>query len=493
MNLHGSTSIPPPGRTTGKENTLVRGPRTAFQPTPSRLSDEIDVNDCDLEDDDTDMIDFDHDIYIDSSDDEDVESEMGDIESTMEDPNDQDVESEMGDVDSSVEEPDDYDIEMARFFGEESKPFPQTPGLPIVDPEEPERQTKRKRESVSSEPVPGDVEHDQKRRKLEIGTGSSQVLPPGLRDNGGKEQGGNFDASNSDWRGSALQNQKGGSEEAQSLASGGSPVIMTLLPMNGTFEPRRVIVPFFPDSLRLGRQVSAETAPTAVNGYFNTPVVSRQHASVWAENETGKIWIEDLGSSNGTFVDGVRLSPKSRESEPHELRDQVTLDLGVDAVSDDPESMVHHKVAAKVELVVSDEGDFKVSEQDTAGQETSKKVFGISAELKPSPIVTIPRTARFSDSVWMRRSLMHRNGYKVKGYDKPIRPSEEFRSFFAKRRQRKALLRKGERLWNDEDVAFMRRGKEFAEPGAKLGAEFVAKSLLDVSDTISLFSNQSIC
>lgn len=144
--------------------------------------------------------------------------------------------------------------------------------------------------------------------------------------------------------------QNGGRGEQQPSNSGVSPAILALLPMTGTFERKQITVPFSPDFLRIGRQTNAKTVPTAVNGYFDSKVLSRQHAEVWADKENGKIWIKDVKSSNGTFVNGVRLSAENRDSEPHELREQDTLELGIDIVSEDQKSIVHHKVSAKVEL-----------------------------------------------------------------------------------------------------------------------------------------------
>lgn len=126
--------------------------------------------------------------------------------------------------------------------------------------------------------------------------------------------------------------------------------ILALLPMNGTFERKQINLPFFPEVLRIGRQTNAKTVPTPVNGYFDSKVLSRQHAEVWADRN-GKVWIRDVKSSNGTFVNGQRLSPENRESEPHELRQHDTLELGIDIVSEDQKTIVHHKVSAKVEYV----------------------------------------------------------------------------------------------------------------------------------------------
>lgn len=86
-----------------------------------------------------------------------------------------------------------------------------------------------------------------------------------------------------------------------------------------------------------------------MNGYFDSKVLSRQHAEIWAEKPSGKIWIRDVKSSNGTFVNGQRLSQENRDSDPHELREQDMLELGIDIVSEDQKTIVHHKVAARVE------------------------------------------------------------------------------------------------------------------------------------------------
>ncbi|KAJ5095640.1 hypothetical protein NUU61_004996 [Penicillium alfredii] len=126
------------------------------------------------------------------------------------------------------------------------------------------------------------------------------------------------------------------------------PAILSLVPVNGTFEKKQINVPFYPELLRIGRQTNAKTVPTPVNGFFDSKVLSRQHAEVWAD-KSGKIWIRDVKSSNGTFVNGHRLSPENRESEPNELRENDTLELGIDIVSEDQNTIVHHKVSAKVE------------------------------------------------------------------------------------------------------------------------------------------------
>ncbi|EXJ63702.1 hypothetical protein A1O7_00037 [Cladophialophora yegresii CBS 114405] len=144
--------------------------------------------------------------------------------------------------------------------------------------------------------------------------------------------------------------QSNGTRVVNGVTGGESAAILALLPMNGTFERKQISLPFYPEVLRIGRQTNAKTVPTPVNGYFDSKVLSRQHAEVWADR-SGKVFIRDVKSSNGTFVNGQRLSPENRESEPHELRQHDTLELGIDIVSEDQKTIVHHKVSAKVEYV----------------------------------------------------------------------------------------------------------------------------------------------
>lgn len=135
------------------------------------------------------------------------------------------------------------------------------------------------------------------------------------------------------------------------IADGQNAVVLCLLSLNGTFERKTISVPYYPNTLRIGRQTNQKTVPTPTNGYFDSKVLSRQHAEIWADRETAKVYIRDVKSSNGTFVNGNRLSQENRESEPHELNIGDQLELGIDIVHDDQKTVVHHKVAAKVEHV----------------------------------------------------------------------------------------------------------------------------------------------
>ena len=149
------------------------------------------------------------------------------------------------------------------------------------------------------------------------------------------------------------QNGQNSTQQANGARTAAPPTgevlpVLYLLSMNGTFERKTSSVPHYPDSMRIGRQTNQKTLPTPANGYFDSKVLSRQHAEIWSDRN-GKVWIRDIKSSNGTFVNGARLSPENRDSEPHELQSQDHLELGIDIVSEDQKTVVHHKVAAKVE------------------------------------------------------------------------------------------------------------------------------------------------
>ncbi|KAI8334673.1 hypothetical protein BC941DRAFT_431845 [Chlamydoabsidia padenii] len=99
---------------------------------------------------------------------------------------------------------------------------------------------------------------------------------------------------------------------------------------------------------RIGRQSNAKTIPRTLNGYFDSKVLSRNHALLWL-GETGGVWIKDTNSSNGTFLNGLRLSAELQESEPYELKTGDRIEFGIDITGDDG-SILYHKVACDVSI-----------------------------------------------------------------------------------------------------------------------------------------------
>ncbi|KAH9918701.1 uncharacterized protein BXZ73DRAFT_52796 [Epithele typhae] len=124
-----------------------------------------------------------------------------------------------------------------------------------------------------------------------------------------------------------------------------------LYPLNDSFVPKHISL-VNSQRVKIGRQTNAKTVPAERNGYFDSKVLSRQHAEVWEEN--GKIYIKDVKSSNGTFINGERLSAEGLESEPFELKTDDIVEFGIDIVGEDNKTIVHHKVAARVVCVFTE-------------------------------------------------------------------------------------------------------------------------------------------
>ncbi|KAJ7119431.1 hypothetical protein C8R44DRAFT_788052 [Mycena epipterygia] len=126
-----------------------------------------------------------------------------------------------------------------------------------------------------------------------------------------------------------------------------------LYPLNDSFIPKHISLTPSGQRVKIGRQTNAKTSPGERNGYFDSKVLSRQHAEVWEEGN--KIFIKDVKSSNGTFINGERLSPEGLESEPFELKSDDIVEFGIDIVGEDNKTIIHHKVAARVSCVFTEQ------------------------------------------------------------------------------------------------------------------------------------------
>lgn len=59
-----------------------------------------------------------------------------------------------------------------------------------------------------------------------------------------------------------------------------------LYPLNDSFIPKHISL-INGQRVKIGRQTNAKTVPAERNGYFDSKVLSRQHAEVWEEG--GKV------------------------------------------------------------------------------------------------------------------------------------------------------------------------------------------------------------
>jgi len=83
---------------------------------------------------------------------------------------------------------------------------------------------------------------------------------------------------------------------------------------------------------KIGRQVNRPTNNAAQASkesiWFQSKVVSRSHAEIWAKD--CQVYLRDVGSSSGTFLNRMRLSPSNKESRPYPLKDGDIIQLGID-------------------------------------------------------------------------------------------------------------------------------------------------------------------
>jgi len=83
---------------------------------------------------------------------------------------------------------------------------------------------------------------------------------------------------------------------------------------------------------KIGRQVNKPNnnvlRPNKNSIWFQSKVVSRSHAEIWAKD--CQVYLRDVGSSSGTFLNRMRLSPSNKESRPYPLKDGDIIQLGID-------------------------------------------------------------------------------------------------------------------------------------------------------------------
>ncbi|KAJ7182604.1 hypothetical protein C8R43DRAFT_967543 [Mycena crocata] len=156
-----------------------------------------------------------------------------------------------------------------------------------------------------------------------------------------------------------------------------------LYPLDESFVPKRIAL-VAGQRVKIARPPNTKTQPGERNGYFDSRVLSRQHAEVWEEGN--KIFIKDVKSSNGTFINGERLSLEGRESEPYELKSDDILEFGVDIVSEDNKTVLHRKVVARVTCVFANKPGPQPLPHDqfaTMSQSGAATFNGMSQQRRP--------------------------------------------------------------------------------------------------------------
>ena len=102
----------------------------------------------------------------------------------------------------------------------------------------------------------------------------------------------------------------------------------------------------------------ARARATPGNAIFDCKVLSRNHALLWYES--GKFYLQDTKSSNGTFVNNQRLSKGSEESPAREVCSGDILQFGVD-VMENSRKVTHGCIIATLKLFLPDGKEAKAS------------------------------------------------------------------------------------------------------------------------------------
>lgn len=116
---------------------------------------------------------------------------------------------------------------------------------------------------------------------------------------------------------------------------------VTLAPLNDTFIKKHIPVAIFPETTKLGRPTATKNKPEVTNGYFESRVLSRTHAQLYIDPE-GKLMLQDLGSSNGTFLNDVKLGVEAVELK---VNDFVCLGFNVQS------ELNHKQIILRIENI----------------------------------------------------------------------------------------------------------------------------------------------
>ncbi|XP_078241404.1 sarcolemmal membrane-associated protein isoform X7 [Pogona vitticeps] len=127
--------------------------------------------------------------------------------------------------------------------------------------------------------------------------------------------------------------------------------IFTCRPNSHPFQERHV---YLDEPVKIGRSV-ARCRPAQNNATFDCKVLSRNHALVWFDQKTGKFYLQDTKSSNGTFINSQRLSRGSEESPPCEILSGDIIQFGVDVTENTRKGKVTHGcIVSTIKLFLPD-------------------------------------------------------------------------------------------------------------------------------------------
>lgn len=155
-------------------------------------------------------------------------------------------------------------------------------------------------------------------------------------------------------------------------------MFLTAKPNSFNFEDRLLEL----DSpAKIGRSHKDDRSESG-NGYFDCKVLSRTHAMIMYDE--GKFFLLDTGSSNGSFVNNIRLSKCGEESKVTQIYTGDLLRFGSDVV-DKAKNVTQKCIVAKIKLYYPDGVDCESRPQQSRlfrPQDSFEDIHTITASLQ---------------------------------------------------------------------------------------------------------------
>ncbi|XP_064156403.1 sarcolemmal membrane-associated protein-like isoform X2 [Anguilla rostrata] len=142
-------------------------------------------------------------------------------------------------------------------------------------------------------------------------------------------------------------------------------VVFTSCQNSYPFQERHV---YLREPVKIGRAV-ARSPPAKNNAIFDCKVLSRNHALLWFDHNSGKFYLQDTGSSNGTFINSTRLSHAHQHGPPSQIFTGDIIQFGVD-VTESSCNVTHGCVVSSICLFLPDgvEASHRAEEDATPPQ-----------------------------------------------------------------------------------------------------------------------------
>uniref|UniRef100_UPI00358F1B7A sarcolemmal membrane-associated protein-like isoform X2 n=1 Tax=Myxine glutinosa TaxID=7769 RepID=UPI00358F1B7A len=145
--------------------------------------------------------------------------------------------------------------------------------------------------------------------------------------------------------------------------------VLCCSPASQPFEERVLVLGA--DGAAVGR-AAGKSRPGPDNGTFDCKVLSRYHARIWHRGE--KFFLQDTRSSNGTYVNGRRLSKSGEESYPYEIFSGDVLQFGID-ITENSHHVTYSCIIATARLYLPNGVEFKQRPRNCTSNEHQNKIL----------------------------------------------------------------------------------------------------------------------